>query len=273
MELKIEPYKGISVIYDEIRPSYPEKLIDDVISKTEINHSHSLLEIGAGTGKATLQFAEKGFRIQAVELGEDMAEILRAKCSNYENVTVDVASFEQWNPPQNQTYDMIYSAQAFHWLDSNIKYKKCHNLLKDNGYLVLFWYNPCDDELPITREIEDKVSKIVASYGSSFSLAKGTPERRKHDGVSNEDERKAEIQASDVFELVEKLEYMHETKNNIDQYLKVIKSIPAFASFLDGLDNQTIVRMDNEIKELINSYGGYVSTFLKFSLYITKKIN
>ncbi len=49
MSTKIEPYKGIADIYDEIRPSYPEGLIQDVISKTNLKLSDRLLEIGAGT--------------------------------------------------------------------------------------------------------------------------------------------------------------------------------------------------------------------------------
>ena len=84
---KIEPYKGISNTYDEIRPSYPEKLIKDIISKTGIKLGDRLLEIGAGTGKATIQFAEKGFSIHAIELDEDMAEILKTKCLKYKKVS------------------------------------------------------------------------------------------------------------------------------------------------------------------------------------------
>lgn len=30
MEGKLEPYKGIAVTYEEIRPSYPEQLIEDI---------------------------------------------------------------------------------------------------------------------------------------------------------------------------------------------------------------------------------------------------
>ncbi len=63
---KIEPYKGISAIYEEIRPSYPEKLIQDVISKTDLKFNDRLLEIGSGTGKATIQFADKGFRVHGI---------------------------------------------------------------------------------------------------------------------------------------------------------------------------------------------------------------
>ena len=271
MVKKIEPYKGIAVIYDEIRPSYPEKLIQDVISKADLKLKDRLLEIGAGTGKATVQFAEKGFTVHAIELGEDMAEILKDKCAKHPKVSVDVVSFEEWNCSNNQKYDMIYSAQAFHWIDKNIKYKKCHELLEDNGYLVLFWYNPCNDRLPATIEIEEKVARIVVKYDSNYYLNKGKPERRAHDGIVNEDVRKAEIEASGLFELVEKIEYTQETRNNANQYLKVMKSVPAFASILDGLDDRIIENMDNEIEEVINNYGGYVSVLFNFSLYITKK--
>lgn len=268
---KIEPYKGIAGIYEDIRPSYPERLIQDIIKNTDLKLDDRLLEIGAGTGKATVQFAEKGFRVHAIELGEDMAEILKDKCSHYSNVSLDVVSFEEWNCSDNKKFDMIYSAQAFHWIEKKVKYKKCHELLKDNGYLVLFWYNPCDNKLPETKEIEEKVNRIVEKYVSNHSTNNGKPERRAHDGGSSNDEKKAEIEASGLFDLVEKLEYTHEIRNNPSQYLKAMKSVPAFASILDGLDDKTIDRMDNEIIGAIDNHGGYVKDLFKFSLYITKK--
>jgi trans-aconitate methyltransferase len=60
-----------------------------------------------------------------------MAEILRDKCADYSNVTIDVASFEEWKCNEDLKFDLIYSAQAFHWIDKNIKYKKCYELLID----------------------------------------------------------------------------------------------------------------------------------------------
>ena len=69
MSKKIEPYKNIALIYDQVRPSYPAQLIRDIITATNIGANSTLLEIGAGTGKATVQFAEKGFKIHAIEIG------------------------------------------------------------------------------------------------------------------------------------------------------------------------------------------------------------
>jgi ubiquinone/menaquinone biosynthesis C-methylase UbiE len=271
---KIEPYKGIAGIYEEIRPSYPEKLIKDIIIKTKIKPEDRLLEIGAGTGKATVQFAEKGFCIRAIEIGEDMVDILKDKCSVYPEVTVDVSSFEVWNSSGDHKYDMIYCAQAFHWIDKNIKYKKCYELLKDDGYLALFWYNPVIEKLPITKEIDTKISEIIKKYFTVKDTDKneGRPERRSHDGVSGNDERKAEIDVSGVFTLTEKIEYTEEIHNNPRQYLLAMKSVPAFASILDSMDTDTIEKMDNEIIELINHYEGYVTTQFQFTLYLCKKI-
>ena len=199
-------------------------------------------------------------------------QILREKCADYDKVTLDVVTFEQWVNKDNVEYDMIYSAQAFHWLDPKLKYEKCHKLLKDNGYLVLFWYNPSDDNSQKANERQNKIDRIVNKYISNSFVKAENSQRRQHDGVYKEDDRIKEIEASGLFTLVEKLEYHHETRNNADQYLKAMKSVPAFAAVIDGLDDLSISNMNNEIKEVINEYGGYVSSFLNFSLYITKKV-
>lgn len=268
---KIEPYKGIAGIYDEIRPSYPEKLIQDIITKTKLKLNDSLLEIGAGPGKATMQFASRGFGVHAIEIGEEMAKILKDKCVSYPKVSVDIVSFEEWNYPVNQRYDMIYSAQAFHWIDKNIKYKKCYELLKSNGYLILFWYNACNDKLTKTNELEEKIEAIVEKYTSNYNLNNRKTKRLTPSGASSENERKAEIEASGLFEIIEEIEYVQEIRNNAKQYLMAIKSVPAFASILDGLSDRIIENMDNEIEEVINNNGGYISTLFNYSLYITKK--
>jgi ubiquinone/menaquinone biosynthesis C-methylase UbiE len=231
------------------------------------------LEIGAGTGKATIQFAEKGFSIHAIELDKDMAEILKAKCLKYQKVSFDVTPFEGWNSSNDKKFDMIYCAQAFHWIDTSIKYKKCHELLKDEGYLVLFWYNAADSESFETRLINQKTEEIIEKYVDSYFVDKGQPKRSAHSGISNEDEREAEIKASGLFEIIEKIEYTQEKRNNAEQYLKARKSVPAFASILDGLDDEKIEKMGNEIREIVNNYGGYAGTTFSFSLYITKKIS
>lgn len=272
MSKKVEPYKDIALIYDEVRPSYPEKLIQDIIEATKLKLSSRLLEIGAGTGKATVQFAERGFKVHAIEVGKDMGEILREKCDIYPNVSVDTASFEEWSPQHNDKYDMIFCAQAFHWLDASIKYKKCYDLLKEDGYLILFWYTASGDETKETTKINQKVNEIIQKYVNRQPVEKNKLERATHSGVFKKDERKAEIEGSKLFEIIDIFEYRTEIKNTAVQFLKAQKSVPAFASILDELDDETIQKMDEEIRSEINNNGGYAGTLFDYSLYIIKRI-
>lgn len=92
-----------------------------------------------------------------------------------------------------------------------------------------------------------------------------------HTGVSNNDERKTEIEETGLFHVINELYYTHRIKNGPSQYLKAMKSVPAFASILGGLEAIIIKNMDNEIENIINGYGGYVDEEFNYSLYIAKK--
>ncbi len=193
-----------------------------MISSTNLKSDDRLLEIGAGTGKATIQFANKGYRIHAVEMGEDMANILREKCSDFSNVTIDVSSFEEWACRDDIKFDMIYSAQAFHWINKDIKYRKCYELLKDNGYLVLFWYQPSGNKTTERIDLDEQVYRIVEKYISKYDSNHEKPDRITHTGGSNNEERKKEIDESGLFHIISEKEYTYAVINSPDQYVKAI---------------------------------------------------
>jgi protein-L-isoaspartate O-methyltransferase len=55
--------------YDRARPGYPPRLFEDLIELAGLGPGCRLLEVGAGTGKASVPLAVIGCRITAVELG------------------------------------------------------------------------------------------------------------------------------------------------------------------------------------------------------------
>jgi SAM-dependent methyltransferase len=133
-----ESFNNAAELYDRARPSCPEEIVDWIISKTNAPRDQTILEIGPGTGQATLPFAAKGYKIHCIELGDNLARMLLKNSANY-NVTVDIAMFENWRPENNLQYPLIFSASAFHWLDEDSRYKRCYDLLKNNGHLALLW--------------------------------------------------------------------------------------------------------------------------------------
>lgn len=62
-------------LYDRSRPSYPPALVDDVLEFAGAvpGSADRALEVGAGTGKATTLFAERGVSVVALEPGGALA--------------------------------------------------------------------------------------------------------------------------------------------------------------------------------------------------------
>jgi SAM-dependent methyltransferase len=53
---------------------------------------------------------------------------------------VDVinANFEDWDPPAAAEFDLIYAANAWHWVDPKIKWAQTADLLGPAGHLAVF---------------------------------------------------------------------------------------------------------------------------------------
>src|SRR5690348_2105073 len=81
-------------LYDEARPGYPETLFDDIVSLSGIPAQGRILEIGCGTGKATVPMARRGYHILAIELGANLAAVARRNLELYPQARVYTGSFE-----------------------------------------------------------------------------------------------------------------------------------------------------------------------------------
>ena len=68
-----EVFDEIAEIYDRARPTYPERLFEDVLEFARLGPDERVLEIGAGPGKATLGFARHGCCMLCLEPGERLA--------------------------------------------------------------------------------------------------------------------------------------------------------------------------------------------------------
>ena len=53
----------VAELYDRMRPSYPLALVDDVLAFAGVGRA---LEVGAGTGKATVLFAARDVEVVAL---------------------------------------------------------------------------------------------------------------------------------------------------------------------------------------------------------------
>lgn len=122
--------------YHRFRPRYPTALIDAAIGA--LASTAHVLEIGPGSGIATEAFANRGLRVTAIELGEQLAREAADNLRGHPQVAVHHASFDDWSPPSGVLFDAVVAATAWHWLDPATKYHRAHSMLQEGGRLA-FW--------------------------------------------------------------------------------------------------------------------------------------
>ena len=122
--------------YDRARPGYPPAVFDDLAELAGAGPGCRVLEIGPGTGQATVPLAERGCWIVAVELGAGLAAVARRKLARFPRVEVVVAAFEDWPLPP-EPFDLVLAATAFHWIDPAVRVAKAADALRPGGALAV----------------------------------------------------------------------------------------------------------------------------------------
>ncbi len=151
-------FDDVAELYDEVRPRYPEPLVERILEVSGIGPAGRIVEIGAGPGKATLPFARRGYVMTCLEPGPALAARLAEHVAPYPRVLVEVARFEDWQLPE-EPYDLLISGQAFHWVDPAVAYQKSANALRPGGWMATFWNKPVPE-----AEAEPMHGAILEAY-------------------------------------------------------------------------------------------------------------
>jgi SAM-dependent methyltransferase len=129
-------FNEVAEAYDTARPDPPPGLFDTLIEATGLVPGDRVLEVGCGTGHATLSLAQRGFEVVAVELGDALAAVTRRRLSAYPNANVVVSSFEDW-PLPSEPFHVVTAFHAWHWLDPVIALNKAAASLRPDGAIAI----------------------------------------------------------------------------------------------------------------------------------------
>lgn len=126
-------FGAVAEAYERYRPGYPAELFDLVMTYAG-QPVLTALEIGAGTGKATRLFADRGVMVTATEPDAAMlAELVKHVPAT---VTTVRATFEDLRP--GQRYGLVYAAAALHWTDPEGRWPRVAALLEPGGVFASF---------------------------------------------------------------------------------------------------------------------------------------
>lgn len=131
-------FGSVAAAYERLRPGYPEALFDDLLA--HVTGAPLVLEIGAGTGKATFTLLERGLDVVALEPSLEMAELLRERAAGAgldDRLRIELATFEEIDPELR--FEVVVAAQSFHWVDPATRWQRLADVLQPGGTAGLFW--------------------------------------------------------------------------------------------------------------------------------------
>jgi SAM-dependent methyltransferase len=255
-------FDGAALLYDEVRPRYPDELFDDVVALSGIPAGGRILEIGCGTGQATVPFARRGYRILCVELGENLAALARKNLAGFPLAEVRTGMFEVW-PDQEAAFDLAISATAFHWLDPAVAYPKVAKALRHDGSLALFWNVHIHSDA--SGGFFEEAQRIYETEAPEIVR----PEDRK--GLPRPDEvfdRTPEIEGSGLFEVTATRHYRWDETYDAREYLRVLNTYSGHRSLSDDARE----RLFRGIADLIDGrFGGSIVKGYLTTLYVAHR--
>lgn len=249
-------FNSVYTEYDKWRPTYVKDLYDDIFEVKEINSASNVLEIGIGTGQATLPILETGCSLTAIELGDQLAEFSKYKFKNYEKFNVENLAFQDFECPSN-SFDFIFSASAFHWIPEDIGYTKVFNMLKSGGVFARFANHPYKDK---------KRNNIHLAFKNIY--AKYLPSSLGEDEYSEENAKtRADIAYKYGFIDISYKLYHRTRTFTADEYVLLL------GTYSDNIaiEETTRIKFFNEIRDALNDNGGIITIYDTIDLQLARK--
>lgn len=152
-------FDTVASTYEKFRPGYVAELYQAIFDYIPISQNSKVVEVGIGGGQATLPVLQTGCELTAVEYGAHFSNLCREKFIDYSRFSVITSKFEDAFL-NDEAYDLVFSASAFHWVPEEIGYPKVFSLLKNGGVFARFTNHPFRDKgKPALSEEIDRIYK------------------------------------------------------------------------------------------------------------------
>lgn len=196
-----------------------------------------------------------------------MTAFLMERFKVYSNFKVITSSFEE-ALLEEDSYDLIYAASSFHWVDAEKGCPKVYRLLKNGGTFALFRNNPVP---AIGEELYEEIQMVYDKYYYTYYITRNRPVLR-----AKEDYFKpSEISKSFGFDSLEKYGFKDAAMKlydasltyTVDDYIALLNTFTDHITLPD--ENRTALY--DGIREAILRHGGYHRVDYVFQLYMGRK--
>jgi ubiquinone/menaquinone biosynthesis C-methylase UbiE len=124
--------------YLKYRPAWQPQVLAFMQQSMGLKRSHSIADIGSGTGRFAKLLLQNGYGVTGVEPNDDMRETAEKDLACFENFTSMAGSGEDTGL-QSNSVDLVVVAHAFHWMDTDAAREEFQRILRPGGKIVLAW--------------------------------------------------------------------------------------------------------------------------------------
>ena len=254
-------FDTVAADYEKYRPGYAAKLYERIFAYAPIGAESCVLEVGSGAGQATEPFLRTGCSLTAVEYGERFSAVLREKFGGFPKFSVITGKFED-TPPEETSFDLIFSATAFHWIPEKEGYEKVYALLKEGGAFARFANHPfrAADQPALGAEIDEIYDEFY---------------NRRHGKERKAAAAYSEAQAKALSELPAKygfrgLQYAMFYRDRVFSAKEYVGLLGTYSDHI-AIEEPVRKRFFAAIEEAINDHGGIITIRDTMDLQLARK--
>ena len=254
-------FDTVASTYEKLRPGYNDELYKMLFDYIPIDNSSNVVEIGIGGGQATLPVLKTGCKLTAVEYGEQFSALCRDKFRDYPDFNVITNKFENVDF-ENDAYDLVYSASAFHWIPEEIGYKKVFAMLKKGGVFARFANHPYRDKG--NPALSAAIDEIYDKYYNKYH-------NKKRELLTEYTEK----QAADRAMIAEKygftdIRYALFYRERIFTAKEYIELLGTYSDHI-AIEESIRTKFFSAIENAINNYGGTITIYDTMDLQLARK--
>ena len=256
-------FDTVASAYEKLRPEYVEELYHKLFEYAAISDSSRVVEVGIGAGQASLPILRTGCELTAVEYGEHFSELCAKKFKDYPKFSVITSKFEDTDF-ENNAFDLVYSASAFHWIPEKIGYEKVFSMLKSGGTFARFANDPYRDKGNPT--LSQEIDLIYDEYYYTYH-------NRERETLREYDKDLARSRAliAEKYGFTD-IEYamFHRTRTfSATEYTSLL------GTYSDHIVIEETIRNEffSEIEKAVNKHGGLITIYDTIDLQLARKPN
>ncbi|MBQ2756056.1 MAG: class I SAM-dependent methyltransferase [Oscillospiraceae bacterium] len=247
--------------YEKMRPGYVDELYKTLFDYISIGENSNVAEVGSGAGQATAPILKTGCKLTAIEYGEKFSELLKEKFKDHKSFSVITGKFEDAEFEEN-SFDLVFSATAFHWIPEEIGYPKVYSMLKEGGVFARFANHPNRDKgnPALSKEIDE----IYDEYYTKFHKK----EKKAAKEFTEEQAKEIALIAGKYgFRDIKYALFHRERIFSAKEYVQLLGTYSDHIAIEESIRNMFF----SNIERAINDHGGSITIYDTIDLQLARK--